>query len=329
MKIFITGGTGFIGSRLTDKLLALGHEVVVLIRDPAKAIERKDKKVVYIKGDLFDKDALQIGMKDCDWVFHMAAYTKPWSKDPSDPFRINVTGTLNVIEAAIKSRVKRVIITSTAGTMGYSKDGRMISEATASGQNLQTMYERSKAEAEVRALEYVGSDTEIIITNPSRIYGPGLLSKSNSLTKIIKMYVSGIWRIMPGNGKSTGNYVYIDDVTEGHILAALHGKNGERYILGGENLSFRDFFDKVGEAAGKKRKLFRISFSTARLFLKTAEIISSLSGKAPVITRDWINKYQNDALLSSEKAINELGYKMTPFIDGVRETIKWLKGNGN
>lgn len=325
MKIFITGGTGFIGSRLTDKLLTLGHDIVVLIRDPLKATGRKGGKVIYIKGDLFDKDALQTGMRDCDWVFHMAAYTKPWSKDPSVPFRINVTGTLNVTEAAVKSGVKRVIITSTAGTMGYSTDGLIITEATASGQNLQTLYEKSKAEAELRAFEFIGSDTEIIITNPSRIYGPGVLSKSNSLTKIMKMYVSGLWRLMPGDGRTVGNYVYIDDVTEGHILAALHGKNGERYILGGDNLSFRDFFDKIGEAAGNKRKLLSISFNTAGLFLKPSEIISSLSGKAPLITREWINKYQNDAVLSSEKAINELGYKITPFIDGVRETIKWLK----
>ncbi len=327
MKIFITGGTGFIGSRLTEKLLRLGHEVVVLIRDPSKATGGKEGNVSYVSGDLFDKDALQTGMRDCDWVFHMAAYTKPWSKDPSVPFRINVNGTLNVVEAAVKSGVKRVIITSTAGTMGYSPDGLIITEATASGQNLQTLYEKSKAEAELRAFEYVGSNTEIIITNPSRIYGPGVLSKSNSLTKIMKMYVSGLWRLMPGDGRTIGNYVYIDDVTEGHILAALHGKNGERYILGGENLSFLDFFDKIGEAAGKKRKLFSISFNTAGLLLKPSEILSSLSDKAPLITREWINKYQNDAVLSSEKAINELGYKITPFIDGVRETIKWLKSN--
>lgn len=325
MKIFITGGTGFIGSRLTEKLLQLGHEVVVLIRDPSKVSEKKEEKISYIHGNLSDVDVLQKGMRDCDWVFHMAAYTKPWSKDPSVPFRINVTGTLNVIEAAVKNGVRRVIITSTAGTMGYSSDGMIISESTASGKNLQTLYEKSKAEAELRAFEYIGLGTEIVITNPSRIYGPGLLSESNSLTKIMKLYISGLWRLMPGDGRTVGNYVYIDDVTEGHILAALHGKNGERYILGGENLSFRDFFDKTGEAAGKKRKLFSISFNTAELFLKPAAIISRLSGKAPLITSEWINKYQNDAILSSEKAINELGYKITPFIDGVRETIKWLK----
>lgn len=325
MKIFITGGTGFIGSRLTEKLLQLGHEVVVLIRDPSKVSEKKEEKISYIYGNLSDVDVLQKGMRDCDWVFHMAAYTKPWSKDPSVPFRINVTGTLNVIEAAVKNGVRRVIITSTAGTMGYSSDGMIISESTASGKNLQTLYEKSKAEAELRAFEYIGSGTEIVITNPSRIYGPGLLSESNSLTKIMKLYISGLWRLMPGDGRTVGNYVYIEDVTEGHILAALHGKNGEHYILGGENLSFRDFFDKTGEAAGKKRKLFSISFNTAELFLKPAAIISRLSGKTPLITREWINKYQNDAMLSSEKAINELGYKITPFIDGVRETIKWLK----
>lgn len=325
MKVFITGGTGFVGSRLTEKLLSLGHEVVILIRDPAKAIYSDDGKVTYVVGDLFEKKTLEQGMKGCEWVFHLAAYTKPWSEDPELPRRINVEGTVNVIEAAISNDVKRVIITSTAGTMGYSIHGQIVDERTNSQQNLKTVYEKSKAVAEMAVLKYINTKTEIIVTNPSRIYGPGKLSKSNSLTKIIKWYVSGFWRILPDSGNSIGNYVYIDDVVNGHILAALHGKNGERYILGGENLSFRDFFNKVGEASGRKRKLVSISFRTAGFLIKAAMLFSKVTGIAPVITQDWIDKYSNDAILSSEKAITELGYCITPFKEGISETIKWLR----
>ena len=324
MKVFITGGTGFAGSRLAEKLLSLGHEIVILIRDPAKALYRGNEKVTYAVGDLFDKKTLEQGTKGCDLIFHMAATTKPWSEDPELPRLINVGGTVSIVEAAIKNNVKRVIITSTAGTMGYSIHGQIVDETTGSQQNLRTIYERSKAEAEMAALKYANTKTEIIITNPSRIYGPGKLSKSNSLTKIIKWYVSGFWRILPDNGNSIGNYVYIDDVVNGHILAALHGKNGERYILGGENLSFRDFFDKIGEVSGRKRKLFSISFNTIGFFLKPAMLFSKLTGTAPVITQDWIDKYRNDAILSSDKAITELGYSITPFKEGISETIKWL-----
>jgi nucleoside-diphosphate-sugar epimerase len=329
MKVFITGGTGFVGSRLADKLLSLGHEVVILIRDPAKALYRDNEKVTYAVGDLFDEKILEQGTKGCDWVFHMAAYTKPWSEDPELPRQINVEGTVNVIDAAIRSSVKRVIITSTAGTMGYSTHGQIVDENTGSRQNLKTLYERSKAEAEMAALKYRDIKTEIIITNPSRIYGPGKLSKSNSLTKIIKWYVSGLWRILPDNGNSIGNYVYIDDVVNGHILAALHGKNGERYILGGENLSFRDFFNKIGEVSGKTRKMLSISFRAAGLLLRPALLFSKLTGTAPVITQDWIDKYRNDAILSSDKATTELGYSITPFKEGISETIKWLRINKN
>jgi nucleoside-diphosphate-sugar epimerase len=325
MKVFITGGTGFVGSRLTEKLLSLGYELVILIRNPAKALYHNNDKVTYVVGDILEKKILEEGTKGCDWVFHMAAFTEPWSKDPEIPRRINVTGTVNVIEAAIKNNVKRVIITSTAGTMGYSINGHIVDENTGSQHNLKTLYEKSKAEAEMTVLNYSNTNTKIIITNPARIYGPGKLSKSNSLTKIIKWYISGLWRILPDRGNPVGNYVYIDDVVNGHILTALHGKNGQRYILGGENLSFRDFFNKIGEISGRKRKLLSISFDTAGFLLKLAILISKVSGTAPVITQDWINKYRNDAILTSEKAITELGYSITPFEEGISETIKWLR----
>jgi len=324
MKIFITGGTGFIGRRLAEKLVTLGHEVIMLIRDPSKVTAFKSDKTTYIKGDIFDLGALNQGMAGCDWVFHLAAFTKPWSKDPSQAYRTNVTGTINVIETAINNSVKRVIITSTAGTMGFSSNGHPINEDTNTNQEYQTLYDKTKAEAEKKALHYSKKGVEIIITNPSRIYGPGRLSKSNSLTKIIKWYSAGLWRIIPGKGNSIGNYVYIDDVVDGHILAAQSGRNGERYILGGENLTFIDLFRKIGEATGSQRRLFHLSLRFIRLILKLSILISGITGIPPIITEDWINKYVNDAILSSDKAINELGYRITPFSEGVRETLNWL-----
>lgn len=325
MKIFITGGTGFIGGRLIEKLVADNHDVVLLIRDPGKADNFKNKKVTFISGDLFDRDSIKKGMTGCDWVFHLAAFTKPWSKDPSLAYKTNVTGTIDIFEAALECNVKKVVLTSTAGTMSFSHDGKPVNELTNRNPEYHTLYESTKAEAERIAGDYCKKGLHIVIVNPTRVFGPGRLTKSNSLTKIIKWYIAGLWRILPGNGDSIGNYVYIDDVIEGQILAAMYGGKGERYILGGENLSFNELFSVIGETTGIKRKIFPLSFTALKIIMRITTLITKLAGMPPVITREWLDKYMKDWIMSSEKAIKEIGYKITPFSDGVRETINWLK----
>ena len=329
MKIFITGGTGFIGKRLTDRLIAENHDVVLLLRDARKAGNYSNKKVTLIEGDLLDGDALKRGMKECDLVFHMAAFTKPWSKDPSMSYSTNVTGTINILEAAFENNVNKVVFTSTGGTMGFSLDGKPVNELTNSAPHYHTFYEMNKAEAERISVNYCQKGLHVVIVNPTRVYGPGKLSKSNSMTKIIKLYISGLWRIIPGNGESIGNYVYIDDVVEGHILAAMSGRKGERYILGGENLSFRELFGIIGEAAGKKRRVFRLSLTFIKIIIRLVSQITKITGIPPFITRDWLDKYMNDWIMSSDKAVRELNYKITPFSEGVGKTINWLKSKHN
>ena len=188
-----------------------------------------------------------------------------------------------------------------------------------------TQYEKTKAEAEEIALKYCASGTNIVIVNPTRVYGPGKLSKSNSLTKIIKLYISGFWRIIPGDGNSKGNYVFINDVVDGLILAAFSGRKGERYILGGENLTFREMFDKIGEADGRKRIVFSLNAGFLGIVIKFSNLLTRVFRIPPIITREWLDKYLNDSIISSDKAVKELGYKITPFAEGVTETIRWLK----
>jgi farnesol dehydrogenase len=329
MRVFITGGTGFIGSRLTEKLISQNHDVTLLARNPSAAAFNGNDKVTMIKGDLFNNAVLLEGMKDCDWVFHMAAYAKPSYKDPSIVTGINVDGTVNVFEAALESNVKKVVFTSTGGTMSYSHDGKSVDESTNPDPELQTLYEKTKAEAEKIALDFSKKGLAIVTVNPTRVYGPGKLTESNSMTKIIRLYISGLWRIIPGDGKSIGNYVFIDDVVEGHILAARYGKSGERYILGGENHSFRELFDIIGETAGKRRILVNLPAGLMKGIIKLFNFISKISGSAPAITMDWLDKYLNNWIMSSDKAIKELGYKITPFSAGVSSTIQWLKTKQN
>lgn len=325
MKVFVTGGTGFIGARLTEKLIESDHEVTLLARNPSMVPYAGNEKVTILKGDLSDRDLLIKGMKSCDWVFHMAAYAKPSYKDPSVVTGINVDGTVNVFEAALESGVRKVVFTSTAGTMSYSHDGMPVDEETNKNPELHTLYEKTKAEAEKIAVDYTAKGLDVVIVNPTRVYGPGRLSESNSVTRIIKLYMSGLWRINPGDGSSTGNYVYVDDVAEGHILAARHGRGGERYILGGENHSFSRLFDTIGTAAGKKRILVKLPAGLMKAIVKIITFFSGIFRISPPITRDFLDKYLRDWIMSSDKAVRELGYRITPLSEGVSKTIEWLK----
>ena len=327
MKVFVTGGTGFIGEKLTEKLLSEKHSVTLLVRNTLSAAFPGNHKIKQVNGDLSDKPALMEGMKGCDWVFHLAAYAKPSYKDPSVVTRINVEGTVKVFRAALESNVGKVIFTSTGGTMSYSRDGKPVDELSNPNPDLHTLYEKTKAEAEKIALDFSREGLDVVTVNPTRVYGPGKLTESNSLTKIMRSYITGHWRIIPGDGRSIGNYVYIDDIVEGHILAARFGRKGERYILGGENHSFNELFEIIGEAAGEKRMMFRLPAGLMKGIAGLAISYSKITGSPPAITKEWLDKYLSDWIMSSDKAVRELGYRITPLAEGILRTIEWLKSN--
>ena len=325
MKIFITGGTGFIGKILTEKLVTDGHQVTLLVRDPGKVKNIFLAPVKMIPGDLQDNEALHKGMQDCDLVFHLAAYAKPWSKDPAMPFKTNVTGSVNVFESALRNGVQRVVFTSTAGSLGYSAGGEQLTEDKNNRGSYFTDYERTKARAEDIASEYFMRGLPVVTVNPSRVYGPGFLNTSNSVTRMIKLYMEGKWHFIPGDGNATGNYVFIEDVVNGHILASEKGKPGQRYILGGENISFNELFRLMGEVTGRENRMIKIPAVLLKGIGAGMGWISKYSGSPAVITKEWADKFLSSAILSSNKAIKELDYKITTFKEGLYRTIMWLK----
>jgi nucleoside-diphosphate-sugar epimerase len=327
MKIFMTGASGYIGSKLAGKLAEAGHNLTILLRDPLKAEEFSATGIKIIYGDILNREVLRAGMENCDWVFHLAAYTRPVSRDPDFPYRINVSGTLNVLDSAREQSVKKVIITSTAGTLGYSKDGTSVGETTNRSPVYHTEYERTKALAEKKSLDYNSDNIEVIILNPTRVYGPGKPSVSNSVTRIIRLYGKGLWRIIPGDGASVGNYVFIDDVVNGHILAAQYGRGGEKYILGGENITYTEFFNALGDIYGKRRQLIRLKESSLKRIVRLAGAWSGITGTPAFISNDWVDKFLQNWIVSSKKAIETLQYRVTPFRDGAEKTVMWLRSN--
>jgi farnesol dehydrogenase len=325
MKYFVTGATGFIGSRLVKKLAGNGHDVYCLVRSPEKIAEIQGEHIYPVPGDLDNPEALDTGTKACDVVFHLAAYAKPWSADKGLSYRINVNGTLNLLEFSKRNRVKKFIFTSSAAVMGPSGENRVLDESFVRIIPFFNDYESEKAIAEEYVLEYAEKGLHVVIVNPSRVFGPGPVNESNSVTKIISLYRKGTWRIIPGDGTKIGNYVYIDDVVDGHLKAAESGRNGERYLLGGENLTFNQFFGVLATITGKRRLLVHFPVWMMLGLAKCMEFQAPYTGIPPLITPPWIRKYLNHWNLSSSKAARELNYRITPFSEGVEKTIAWLK----
>ncbi len=331
MKCMVTGATGFIGNRLVKELLTSGAEVHVLARSHKKVIELYGDKVTFFGGDLLDTYVIYEATRNCDVIFHLAAFANIWSKDKTLAYKTNVTGTKNILEAALKNKIKKVVFTSSAAVLPQSQNGEMIDETSVLPKKYLTEYEITKVQAEQLCIEYCKKGLDVVIVNPPRVFGPGLLNKSNSVTILIKKYISGNWRIIPGNGESIGNYVFIDDVVKGHILAMEHGISGEKYILGGTNISFNGFFSTLSKVSGKNYTLFHLPFSLLLAVSKFELFMAETFGKSPLITPPWARRYLQNRPVSSKKAITHLKYSVTPLEEGMLKTIEWLKSveNGN
>lgn len=327
-NIFITGATGFIGSELVKKLAGEGHQLKALYRSEAKAKALKFENVELIKGDLLATSALEKAIEGCDEVYHLAAYAATWAPNPNIFHQVNFEATRHILEIARKAGVKKSLITSTAGVIGPSHEKKLVDENTKRKVGFFGEYERTKWLSEQHILNWDGGDMKVVMVNPTRVYGPGLLSKANSVTRMIDSYLKGKFRVMPGSGKRIGNYAFVQDVVDGHILAMEKGRHKERYLLGGNNVSYIEFFDELSKVAGKKYSQFPIppQFLTlaARFMLWRAEWF----GKPPMITPDWARKFNNyDWAVSSRKAEAELDYRITPFAEALQQTVEWLRGN--
>ncbi len=321
----VTGATGFIGNRLVQELLNSGYQVNVLVRSKNRIPAEQQKQVSIFEGDLFDLEMIDAAMKSCEFVFHLAAYANIWSKEKNLAYKTNVTGTRNILDTALKNGISKVVFTSSAATLSPSSEANEeMDENSPVPEKYSTDYETTKREAELLCLEYVGKGLKVVTVKPPRVYGPGKMSKSNSVTLMIKLYMKGTWRFIPGTGEQIGNYAFIDDVVKGHILALQKGTPGETYIVGGTNASYNLFFKTLREVSGKNYRMVHLPFSLMLAISKFELFMAETVGKKPLITPPWIRRYLQDRLVSSGKAMREIGYTITPLRDGISKTIVWL-----
>lgn len=323
MKCLVTGATGFIGNNLVKELLKKGDEVNILIRS-VQSVKFESERISIFQGDLFNTEIIEKAIKNCDVVYHLAAFANIWSKNKMLAFKTNVTGTNNILEAALKNGVKKVVFTSSAATLPPSKDFEEVDETFPLPKKYLTDYETTKKHAEQLCVEYCKKGLDVVIVNPTRVFGPGFLNKSNSVAILIKKYINGTWRFIPGEGIQIGNYVFIDDVVQGHILAMQKGVPGEKYILGGTNISYNDFFEVLANVSKKKHKLFHLPFPLMLAVSKLELFMAENFGKKPLITPPWVKRYLQNRPVSSEKAIQAINYSVTPLNEGIEKTILWL-----
>lgn len=326
MDIFITGATGYVGNALTRRLLSEGASIKAFCRPPSRKLLPDHQCLQPVEGELLDVNFLKSVMKSCRYVYHLAAYARVWSHEKDTYHRINVKGTEAVLEAAGCAGVSKVVVTSTAGVFGpQTISGMPVSEDSTRAHPFFNEYEETKWMAEEVCRDYATKGLNVVVVNPSRIYGPGLSTESNAVCKLIQLFLQGKWRFIPGDGDKVGNYVFIDDVVNGHTAAMQFGKSGSRYILGGENCTYKDFFFLLRELTEIRQRLYKLPLGVMLAFSRLEVLKASVFKTHPLITPEWVKKYLYHWPLSSEKASQELGYTITPLKEGLRETIEYIK----
>lgn len=322
--VFVTGGTGFIGVELIKELRSTGREVHALVRSVNKARRLvQDEEVNWYEGDLTSHEVMQRAMADCTEAFHLAGFAKLWHRDMSVFYKVNVEGLRNVLNAANECQLERVVYTSTAGAIGPSNKQR-VTEETLRTAPPTTEYERSKIASELVIPEYLDKGLDVVTVNPTRVFGPGQLNQSNSVTLLMRDYVRGNWRFIPGDGSRIGNYAFIEDVVRGHLLAMAHGRSGSRYILGGTNLSYNELFTTIRDISGMSYPLYKVPVPVMMGLARLQQLKADLFRRDPLITPGFVKKYTFDWDTDHSRAVNEIQYEVTGFEEAVKLTLEWL-----
>jgi len=324
MKILVTGATGYVGHNLAKTLAEQGNEVQVLVRNLASSNIPQHKNIRVFGGDITDRRSIPAAMIGCEEVYHTAALVKIFSKDPSLFQKVNVEGTKNLLNEALENKVKKFLFTSTCGVIGPSP-GLPMSEADPRIVSFDNEYEYTKYLAEKMVKEYADKGLFTIIVSLSKVYGPGIETHPLSVNSEIKKFVQGRTAFIPKPGTLAANYCYINDVIDGHILSMAKGTAGEKYILGGENISYRDLFKKIRNLSGTKAGIIEVPKIFVQMWALAQWLRFAFTGKEPFVTKKAVRQVFCNKIFSSEKAMRQLGYRLTPIEKGLQQTIQYLK----
>lgn len=317
----VTGATGYVGHQLALKLASENFLVHALLRDINSHKIPKHKNIIVFEGDLCDYESILKAMKGCEYVFHTAAYTNLKCKSIDNFYKGNVVGTQNVLNAALHYQVKKVIYTSTLAAFGPSYKEVPITESQPRLTSYANDYELTKSMSEEVVMDYVKKGLNCTVLNLSRVYGPGLNTYSNGVNRLITTIANNNILIVPSKLNVITNYVFIDDVINAHLLALQTGKTGEKYIIGGENVSYQQLFNTIKTLTKSKIRILKINYGLVKKVIMLISNLNSLFRFDFALTPKVLDSLFTNQGASSEKAKTKLDYKITPFAIGLSRTI--------
>ncbi|MBF8265504.1 MAG: NAD-dependent epimerase/dehydratase family protein [Dehalococcoidia bacterium] len=325
MKSLVTGATGFIGSSIVRELLKDGAEVKVLVRENSdtRNIDGLDIERAY--GDIRDKESVKAALKGCDTFFQAAALYANWASDKKLFYDINVEGTRAALTAALEEGVNKVVYTSSIAAVGYRTDGKPADEGIEFNfLREDSPYIWTKHLGELEAKKLYEKGLPLVIVNPAGVIGVRDIKPTPTGELIVK-FLKGK---MPGYIAAGMNFVDVEDVARGHILASQKGRAGERYILGCENVTIKDFFELVAQAGGMEPLTRKVSYPVAICTAYLCQVISFLTNKPPRVSMSTARNIGKYAYYDCSKAIKELGMPQTPVKTTVEKAVNWFRENG-
>ncbi len=321
----VTGASGFVGSAVARLLVAAGARVRVLIRPNSDRRNIAGLAVEAREGSLEDGASLVAALDGCTELFHVAADYRLWVPDPAAMFRANVDGTRTLMEAALAAGVRRIVHTSRVATLGIVPGGIADETTPSAYADMVGPYKQSKFLAEVEVKRLVAQrGLPAVIVNPSTPVGP----RDIKPTPTGRMIVEAATGKMPAFVDTGLNLVHVDDVAAAHLLAAEKGRVGERYIIGGENLSLARILAEVATLSGRKPPTIQVPIAPLFPIAFAAEALARWTGKEPFVTRDGLRMAKKTMFFSSEKAMRELGYAPRPVREGLADAVAWFRQAG-
>ncbi len=325
MKTVITGASGFVGAAVARRLVAAGHQVRAMVRPTSNRANLEGLGLEVVVGDLRDRASLDATLAGQEALFHVAADYRMWTPKPQELIDSNVAGTANIMDAASAAEVQRIVYCSSVAALGYSANGLPTDELTPSTLDEKIgLYKRSKFLAEAEVLKRIAKGLPAVIVNPSAPMGP----RDIKPTPTGRIVVEAAKGKMPAYVDTGLNVVHVDDVAEGHLLAFERGKIGEKYILGGENLTLLELLKMIAEETGGRPPLFRMPHALTLPIGYLAEAWCRAFGGEPIATVDAARMARHRMFYSSEKAKRELGYAPRPARDAVHDSLIWFKEHG-
>ena len=326
MKAFVTGASGFLGSHVARVLADQGADLRLLVRPTSNLKNIEGLKAETATGDLRDVASVEKAMSGCDAVFHVAADYRLWVRDPNEMYRSNVDGTRALLEAARKNGVQRLVYTSSVATVGFTSDGRPADEESpVSLADMIGHYKRSKFMAEQVAMDAGRSGMHVVTVNPTTPIG----EQDVRPTPTGRIVVDFLKRKFPAYVETGLNLVDVRECAQGHVAALENGKSGERYILGGEDLTLKQILDKLGQITGLPSPKIKLPYIFAFAAGVVDEAVTGLLlRREPRATVDTVRMGKKKMFASSAKAERELGWKIVPIDSAMRRAVEWFRANG-